>query len=90
MFELLALESILEEGFSTAVKKPSRLSDTCFTVLIQNVGINTVFKPVAINLYSSSLFISFSSVSVGYFWSRTNSFHLTTFLNCLITVSMLT
>ena len=75
-------------GFSTAVRKTSIFSDPCFAVLIPNVGFKPVFKPVAINIEFSSSFNSFILVLVDYFWSRQNSFHLTTFLNLLIAMSM--
>ena len=55
--------------FPTAVRKPSRLSDTCFAVFTPNLGFKPVFRPVAINLYYSSI-TSFTSVLVDYFWSR--------------------
>ena len=92
-FLVLALESsafgrLLEEGIFNAVKKPLRLSDPCFAVFSPNVGFKPVFKPVALNLESSSSFTSYSSVSVDYFCLLQNSFHLTTFLNLLIAMSM--
>ena len=50
----LAFERLLEEGFSTAVRKPSRFSEPCFAVLGPNVGFEPALKPVALNLVSSS------------------------------------
>ena len=93
-FLVLALEAseferLLEEGFYTAVKKPSWLSDPCFAVFNTNVGFKPVFEPVALNIESSySSYTSCSSVSADRFWSRQNYFHLTTFLNLLIAMSM--
>ena len=73
-FKASTSEILLKEHFSTAVRKPSRLSDTCLEVLIQNVKSKKVFKPVAINIDSSvSSFTSFSSVLVDFFWSRQKS-----------------
>ena len=54
--KLSAFKSLLEEIFFTAVGKPLRLSNPCFAVFTPNLGIKSVFKPVAINLYSSSVF----------------------------------
>ena len=87
-FEASAFQSLLEEGFPTAVRKPSRLSDLYFTVLIKNVGFKPMFKPVSINLDSSSSFTSFILVLVDCFWSHQNYFHLNTLLNIIIVMSM--
>ena len=80
-FKTSAFASLLEEGFSTTVRKPSRLSDPCFAVFNANVGFKLVFKLVAINLYSYSI-STFTSGLVQ------NFFHLTTFLNILIAIGM--
>ena len=54
-FLVLALEAskferLLEEGFSTAVRKPYWLSYPCFAVFNPNVGFKPVFKTVALNI----------------------------------------
>ena len=80
----------LSRVFSTAVNKPSIFSDPYFAVMRKILGFKPAFKPVAINLdYSVFSFNSFNSVLVDCFWSRQNSFHLTTFLKRLIAISML-
>ena len=61
------LKSFLRRVFLATVKNPSRFSYPCFTVFIPNVVCKPLFKPVAINLDSSSSFNLFSSVSVDLF-----------------------
>ena len=61
--EASAFKSLLEESFSTAVRKHPRLSDPCFAVFIPNVVFKPVFRPVVINIEFSSI-TSLTSVSV--------------------------
>ena len=78
-FKTSEFESLLDEGIFNDIRKPSRLSNPCFAVLIPNLSLKPVFKLAWINLDYFYSFSLFSSVSVDFFWLRQNSFHLTTF-----------
>ena len=73
----------LKRVLYTAVRNPSNLLELHSTVLRPNVWFKPVFKPLSLNIISSSSCISFL---VDHFWLPQNYFHWNTFLNLLIEI----
>ena len=74
----------LRRVISTTGIKPSILSEPYFVVLSTNIGFKPVFRPVDLNIVSSSSYIS---LLVDCFCYCQNDFHRTTSLSLLIEIS---